>query len=287
MSKVTILGTGAMGSRMASNLMVAGHQVTVWNRDKTKLDQLIKDGANSGDTPRLAAENSDYVISIVRDDEASKQVWLDENDGALAGMTAGAVGIESSTLTVSWVKELGEAFAGKKVAFVDAPVAGSRPQAEAAKLIYFVGGDGATFEKIKPLLLIMGGAAHYGGPVGSGAAIKLVVNALYGIQVAAMAELFGLIRSQGLNEEDAAAIVASTPAMSPAAKIATEAMLKKSFAPLFPIELVAKDFGYVATTAEAGAADVPMTEAAMKVFEKAVREGFGQDNISGVAQLYP
>ncbi len=287
MSKVTILGTGAMGSRMASNLLAAGHEVTVWNRDKAKLDQLIENGAKPADTPRLAAENSEFVISMVRDDEASKQVWLDDNDGALSGMAADAVGIESSTLTVSWVKKLGQAFAEKDVAFVDAPVAGSMPQAEAAKLIYFVGGDGALFEKVKPLLLNMGGAAHHGGPVGSGAAIKLVVNALYGIQVAAMGELFGFIRSQGLKEEDAAGIVASTPAMSPAAKIASEAMLKKSFAPLFPIDLVAKDFGYVAQTAEEGGADVPMAAAAMKVFENAVKQGFGQDNISGVAQLYP
>jgi 3-hydroxyisobutyrate dehydrogenase-like beta-hydroxyacid dehydrogenase len=286
MAKVTVLGTGAMGSRMAKNLISAGNTVKVWNRDRTKLASLIAAGAIPADTPGLAVQDADFVISMVRDDEASQQVWLNEVDGALAAMPAEAVGIESSTLTVGWVKELSNAFVRKGISFVDAPVAGSRPQAEAARLIYFVGGEMQVVEAVKPLLLVMGGAVHHAGPVGSGAAIKLVVNALYGIQVAALAELFDLIRREGLNEEGATAILASTPAMSPAAKIAAEAMVKRSFAPLFPIELVAKDFSYAALTADKSEVDLPMVKAGLKVFERAVAEGLGQDNISGVAQLY-
>lgn len=286
MAKVTILGTGAMGSRMAQNLMAAGHKVTVWNRDKAKLVKLVEGGAASADSPYLAVQEAEYAISMVRDDEASRRVWLDKQDGALTGMPTDAVGIESSTLTVGWVKELGSDFGKSNIAFVDAPVAGSRPQAEAAKLIYFVGGETPIFEQIKPLLLNMGGVAHHAGPTGSGAAVKLVVNALYGVQLAALGELFGFIQRMGLDEEQTAAILASTPAMSPAAKIASEAMLKDSYAPLFPIDLVAKDFGYVVQTATEGGTEVPMATAARKVFENAVDQGFGQDNISGVVQLY-
>jgi 3-hydroxyisobutyrate dehydrogenase-like beta-hydroxyacid dehydrogenase len=100
MSKVTILGTGAMGSRMATNLLNAGHEVTVWNRDSSKLPPLAERGARTATSPRSAVKGAEYVISMVRDDEASRHVWLGEDTGALAGMSQEALAIESSTLTV-------------------------------------------------------------------------------------------------------------------------------------------------------------------------------------------
>lgn len=169
---------------------------------------------------------------------------------------------------------------------MDAPVAGSRPQAEAAQLIYFVGCDTVAFEQAKPLLLTMGGAVHHVGPSGSGTTVKLMVNALFGIQLATMGELIGFVRRLGFDASKAIEVLTSTPVCSPAAKVASEAMLNSNFLPMFPIDLVVKDLAYAVQTAVSVEADVPMVKSARKVFAKAVEEGYGEDNITGVAQLY-
>ncbi|MDJ0572091.1 MAG: NAD(P)-dependent oxidoreductase [Pleurocapsa sp. MO_192.B19] len=286
MSKITVLGMGAMGSRMALSLLKAEHEVTVWNRRAGKTDLVVKAGAKVAETPRSAVKEADFVISMVRDDEASKQVWLNSETGAMAGLSKNVIGIESSTLTVAWTKELAKEFKQKGVAFLDAPVAGTRPQAEAAKLIYFVGGDAATFTKAQPILQAMGSAVHSVGSVGSGMTIKLAVNALFGIQVSALGELIGLMHDCGLDEAKAVEILSSTPVCSPAAKMAASAMLVRNFSPLFPIELVEKDLSYAVKTAQSNQTTLPLVEAAQQVFATAIKEGYGEDNITGVAQLY-
>ena len=110
MSRIAFLGLGAMGSRMAANLLKAGHQVTVWNRSAAACAPLVVAGAQAADTAAEAASQADFVIAMVRDDEASRSVWLDA--GVLAAMQPNAVAIESSTLSVDWIRELGAAAAG-------------------------------------------------------------------------------------------------------------------------------------------------------------------------------
>lgn len=286
MAQVAVLGMGAMGSRMAMRLLQAGHGVTVWNRNVVKTQPLAEAGAKVADTPGEAAAGAEFVISMVRDDEASRWVWLDEAAGALAWMASGAIAIESSTLTVDWVKELGAACYSQGVAFVDAPVAGSRPQAEAGKLIYFVGGTTEAFSQVEPLLSMMGGSVHHAGRIGNGATIKLAVNALFGVQVVAIAELIGFLRGCGLDAVGAMEIISSTPVCSLAVKVAAGAMLAGKFGPLFPIELVEKDFGYVATVASAVGAEVPLVGGTRQVLQEAIAQGYGNENITAVARLY-
>ena len=122
-----------MGSRMAANLVKAGHEVVAWNRSDKTADIVVRSDIQLARSPREAADGASIVFSIVRDDEASQRVWLAGQDGALAGMALDAIGIESSTLSVNWVKELAQYFAERRIAFLDAPVVGSRPQAEEAK----------------------------------------------------------------------------------------------------------------------------------------------------------
>ena len=107
MSEISVLGLGAMGSRMASNLLKAGHSVTVWNRTHDAATNLVATGAKRAATPKEAATGADFVIAMVRDNEASREVWLSSDGGALTGMKKGALAIESSTLTPSWTRELG------------------------------------------------------------------------------------------------------------------------------------------------------------------------------------
>ena len=109
MAKVTMLGLGAMGSRMAMSLLRSGHTVTVWNRTPGRADALVAAGAMQADSPRQAVADADFAISMVRDDEAAREVWLAPATGALAGLGRDAVAIESSTVTPNWVRELAEA----------------------------------------------------------------------------------------------------------------------------------------------------------------------------------
>jgi 3-hydroxyisobutyrate dehydrogenase len=283
MTRITFLGLGAMGQRMAARLVAAGHPVTVWNRSPQAAQALREHGAAVAATPREAAEGADVVISMVFDDAASRRVWLDSADGALRGMKASAVAIESSTLTPAWIGDLGAALAARGIAFVDAPVAGSRPQAEAGQLIFMAGGDAAAVERVKPLLLAMGSAVHHVGAVGSGAWLKLAVNALFGTQVAAMAEQLALLRGAGIDAERALAALKAMPVTSPAAAGAATLMLAGHFAPQAPVDLIAKDLGYVLASS---AQPLPLTQAVAARFAAAQGAGLGGENLVAVSKLY-
>lgn len=280
---IAVLGTGAMGSRMAAALLRAGHSVTVWNRTSARAQPLVEQGAVLASTPRATADGAQIVLAMVRDDEASRQVWLAE-DGALGAMPPEAIGIESSTLSVKWVRELAAAFAGRGMAFLDAPVVGTRAQADTASLIHLIGGDTELVARAMPVLSAIGGSAHHVGPAGSGAVLKLVVNAFLGIQVAALGELLGAAERMGLDRRRAGEVLTEMPSCSASAKGVTLAMLARNFAPAFPVELVEKDLGYLAGGISPGS--VPLNDAARAVFGRALAAGMGGDNMTAVAKLY-
>ncbi len=286
MTRIAVLGLGAMGARMAARLLDAGHDVSVFNRTPERGAELEARGARPAATPRKAVAGAEMVIAMLRDDAASRTVWLDPETGALGGLGAGALAIEASTLTPGWVRDLAPAVAQAGGRFLEAPVAGSRPQAEAGQLIYFLGGEAEAVEAARPLLELLGGALHHVGPAGHAAVVKLAVNALFGVQVAAVAEILGLFRKAGLDAGAAAAVLGETPVLSPAAKGAAGLMLAGNFAPQFPIDLVAKDFGYVAEAAAGTGAEMPTAAAVRQVYVRAAEAGLGGDNIAGVAQLF-
>lgn len=286
MAKIAVLGLGAMGSRMAHNLLSAGHTLSVFNRTQTRAQALIEAGATWASTPKQAASQAEIIISMVTDDDASRQVWLGAETGAVHGLRPDSIAIESSTLTLPWTQELAKRISSSGASFLDAPVVGSRPQAEAGQLVYLVGGDMSAFERVKPVLSVMGGRTEHIGPAGQGMVMKLVVNALFGIQVAALAELLGLIRSTGVSEARAVEVLGELPVTSPAARIAATQMLARNFTPLFPIDLVEKDFRYVTESAGESRADLPITQSVQAIYARAKADGYGADHISGVAKLF-
>lgn len=283
--KIGFLGLGAMGARMAARLCAAGADLVVWNRSPEAAAPLVDAGARRADTPRAAAEGRDLVFSMLRDDAASEAVWRAPEQGALAGLGQGAVAIDCSTVTPAGSRRLAEAAAARGAAALDAPVAGSRPQAEAGALIFLVGGPETALAQARPALEAMGGAVHHAGPSGAGAAAKLLVNALFGAQLAAMAELLGLAARLDLDPARAAEILAATPVCSPAAAAAAQAMLARRFAPAFPIDLVVKDFGLIDEAAAAVGAEVPISAAAGAVYRRAAELGWAGENITAVARL--
>jgi 3-hydroxyisobutyrate dehydrogenase len=286
MTKIAFLGLGAMGSRMAARLIDAGHDVTVWNRTPAAVEPLALRGARIAGTPKAAATGATFVLSMVYDDAASRAVWTDPMTGALHGMSGDALGVEMSTLSPQHVGALHAAAGSLGIAFVDAPLAGSRPQAEAGQLIFMAGGQPDDLARVGPVLLGMGGAVHHAGGPGAGSVVKLMVNTLFGVQLATMAELLGLAAKAGVDPACALEIVGSTPVASPAVKLAGGAMLARSFAPAAPIDLIAKDLGLAVDLGTGLGQGIPMTQAAGDVYRAASAEGYGLDNITGVVQRY-
>ncbi|RFU49140.1 NAD(P)-dependent oxidoreductase [Paraburkholderia sp. DHOC27] len=285
MAKISMLGLGAMGSRMAANLIKAGHQVTVWNRSPQAVQALVDAGARSAPTPKEAAADADFVIAMVRDNDASRHVWLDPDTGALAGMSADTIAVDSSTLTAEWIRELGQHMAKRSISLLEAPVAGSTPQAEAAQLTYLVGGDADTFGRTEAVLKTMGSAIHHVGPLGSGALAKLATNTLLGTQVTVLAELIGMLKRSNADVARVLEVVATTPVWSAAAGRLTALMLSENFAPQFPVELIEKDFGYTVQTASSESS-APTIAAARSVFRTAMERGYSQENMTAVVKLF-
>lgn len=286
MAKIAFLGLGAMGSRMARSLIAAGHEMTVWNRSAALARALADHGAMIASSPRAAATGADIVIAMLRDDQASRSVWLDDDDGALAGMSAGALAIECSTLTVAWARELAGAVHKAGHSFLDAPVVGSRPQAEGRQLIFLAGGAASDVERATPFFSAMGQATHHVGGNGCGSAVKLAVNALFAIQVAGMAELITMLKADGVDITRAVEVIGATSVASVAAKGAAASMLAGNFAPMFPVELVAKDLDYVASAVAAGRNRAPLSAATRLAMGEAIAKGFGNDNLTGVVRIY-
>jgi 3-hydroxyisobutyrate dehydrogenase-like beta-hydroxyacid dehydrogenase len=286
MSKIAFLGLGAMGSRMAANLVKAGHEVTVWNRDPARAEAFRQQNARIAGTPRAAATGAAVVISMVTDDAAARSVWLDPATGALAALGPGAIAIESSTVTPAWIEELGAAVTARGARLLDAPVAGSRPQAEAAQLVFMVGGAREAFDAARPVLDAMGVSIMHVGGLGQGAVLKLAVNTLFAAQLESVAELLGFLTRNGFAADEAAALLGAFPIVAPPIAGAAKMMAAKSVAPLFTIDLIEKDLGYIIDTAARSGASLPGAQSARAAFQRAQQQGLGQANISGLAAVF-
>ncbi len=282
MARIAVLGLGAMGRRMAQRLVLAGHDLRVWSRSGLPGEAEALRGCACS-TPGEAVEGVDVAIAVVTDDEASRQVW---QRGALAGLKSGALAIESSTISPAWARELAAQARAVGARFLDAPVVGSRPQAEAGTLAFLVGGEPDDVARARPVLLAMGSAIHALGATPRGAVAKLAVNALFAAQVALVAELLGAARASGLETPALLEVLGSLPVLSPAAKAAGSAIVAGRFEPQFPIALVAKDLRYAVAAAEAGSAPLPLTQRLRELFERAEASGLGAENITAIAKLY-
>ncbi|MBY0403537.1 MAG: NAD(P)-dependent oxidoreductase [Cyanobacteria bacterium] len=286
MKNIGFLGLGAMGSRMAANLIKEGHHVTVYNRSIAPTLSLKELGAKVAATPKDASQNADFIISMVKDDDASRSIWLDEENGALLSINKDVVLIESSTLTPTWVKMLSEQASKKHAHFIDAPVVGSRPQAEAGQLIYLVGGEASILDRAKPLLMAMGTTIHHVGGVSTGATMKLAVNTLFGIQVAALAETLSWLEKSGISTETIINILNQLPTTSMAMQGIGKLLASGNDAPLFPISLVAKDFAYATNLAHTYNSESPISDVVANLYSNAQAAGFGDKNIVVVKKLY-
>ncbi len=285
MAKIAFLGLGAMGRLMAKNLILEGNDVTVWNRSEKACEGLVKQGAKLAKSPKDAALNADFVISMVRDNIASANVWLNDEEGAIHGLGENALAIESSTITPDWSKKLSKAFEEKNLNFIEAPVSGSLIQAESKALIYLVGGSEKNFNKAVPVLKNMGASANHTGFVGSAAVLKLAINSLMGIQVSAIAELIAMMKNQGVNIDKALEAMSETLVWSGMIRNSSKLMLENKTAPMFPVDLLEKDLTYTLSCVDSEA-NLPIVKATQQVFDKAKQEGLKDKNMTSVSNLY-
>jgi 3-hydroxyisobutyrate dehydrogenase len=281
--KVTLMGLGAMGNGMAHRLLDARFELTVFNRSPERAKRLLEAGAILASTPREATQNAEIVICIVADDIASRATWLGP-DGALRNVKPGTTLIESSTLTPAWVCELATEAAKRECDFLDAPVTGSRPQAEAGQLVFLVGGDATVLERVRPVLKTMSRDIRYFGPTSSGAKVKLLNNLLNGVQVCSFAEMLSLAERMDIDVKAAAEFISNSAPGSPIVKIALQRMTESDFTPNFSVSLMAKDLAYAIAEGVSSSTDMPITNAAKKVYEAAITEGLGGRDFCSVIE---
>jgi len=283
MTAVAVLGLGTMGAGLATNLAADGHEVTVWNRTpQVATDLAATVAVRVAQTPAEAAAGAAVVLAMVRDDEASRAVWLDPRGGAAAGMGADAVAVESSTLSPTWVRELAGLLPG--VALVEAPVLGSRPAVAARSLLVLAGGDAVTVERVRPVLEASASSVRHVGALGTAATLKLLANTVLSVQVAAWAEVVAAVRADAhLDEDSALALLTGLPVAAPAMGRMVGLMRGGDFTPNFAADLVGKDLGYAAGLLGPHA---PMRTAAAGVFAAATAAGLGGDDLTGVVRLY-
>lgn len=283
---IAFLGLGAMGARMAANLLDAGHTLYVWNRTESRALMLMEREAVLCSSPLEAAAHANIVIAMSRDDDSSRHIWLDEHSGAVQGLQHGSIAIECSTLSLPWCLELADRVRDHGADFLDAPVVGSRPQAEGRQLIHLVGGDTMVLARARPALEASAGHILHAGKCGDGMTMKLAVNALFAIQVAALGELLGFIDACDIERRTAVQLLGDLPVTSPAARAAAGAMVSENYDPLFPISLVEKDLGYAVAGAESRHAQLPATAFVREQFRKAIGRGYDNENIHAVAKLF-
>ena len=282
--RVAILGLGIMGGGMAHRLLSSGFPVAVYNRTPDKTAPFAAAGAFVAASPRQAASRSQIIISMVADDIASRSMWLGEN-GALTGATRGSVLIESSTLTVGWIKELSTAATRQGFDFLDAPVTGTKPHAASGELLFLVGGSATALALAQPVLSALGRETVHLGPTGSGALMKLINNFMCGVQVASFAEAVSMIESGGLDRAKAEAILMSGAPGSGIIKRAVASAAANDFTPNFPLRLMAKDLGYAVGEASHRGLTLQTASSALVVFKQAIAQGYGDEDFSAAVKV--
>ncbi|MER7441322.1 NAD(P)-dependent oxidoreductase [Micromonospora avicenniae] len=250
MLKVAVLGTGRMGAAIAHRLLASGHSLTVWNRTAARTEPLRRTGVTVAGSPADAVAGVDVTLTSLADPAAVDTVLFGPG-GAAAALAPGTCLVEMSTIGPAAVRALVDRLP-EGVSIVDAPVAGSVTAAASGRLRVYAGGPAVAVEHVRPLLEALGTVRHL-GPVGSGAAAKLVLNAALLIGVAGVADALAVARSVGVDREVALDLLGSGPLGAALAR-ATTADAD------FPVALAEKDLGLVLD--ELAGADAPLVRAA-------------------------
>jgi len=257
-----------MGQAMATNLVKAGHEVTVWNRTPGKMVE----GAGIAPTPAAAAQGAEVVWLCVSDTAAVEQTLFGA-EGVEQSLAEGMIIADSSTISPSATVKIAERVRHKGVSYVDAPMTGSKIGAANGTLIFMVGGDEAAIERLKPLFAAMGKKIFRMGDVGKGQATKLAMNLQIALIFEGFAEALTLATKLGVDPRQLISLIDATMVRSGVVEYKGPFILQRDFTPNFPLRLMHKDLLLALDAAKEARVKLPGLETVEEIYEMATEDG--------------
>jgi 3-hydroxyisobutyrate dehydrogenase-like beta-hydroxyacid dehydrogenase len=258
MAKLGFIGLGVMGGRVVKRLLDAGHSVVGYNRTSEKAQWLLDKGMTWGKSPRAVAEAADLTFSMVTNTSALQSI-AEGTDGLLAGLSAGKVYIDMSTVSPTYSQELAKQVAQRGAVMLDAPVSGSVITLEEGKLSIMVGGDPSIFEKVKPILLNIGPKATYVGENGLAVTMKIATNLSLAVQMLAFSEGVLIAEKSGIRREIAVEVLTNSVIGSPMVKYRGPFVLQMPDEAWFSVNMMQKDMNLALELGRQLAVPLPTT----------------------------
>ena len=240
MANLGFVGLGSMGGEMVVRLLDAGHTVTGYNRTKSKAQRLIDRGMKWADSPRAVCAAADVTLSMVTNSAALEEVFGGP-DGMLAGLSAGKILVDMSTVSPAVSRELAKRVREKGADMVDAPVSGSVVTLQQGKLSVMVGGRPETFERMKPVLLDIGPKVTHVGDNGLALVMKISINLGLAVQMLAFSEGVLLAEKSGISRETAVEVMTHSVIASPMVQYRGPMVLKMPQEAWFDVNMMQKD----------------------------------------------
>jgi 3-hydroxyisobutyrate dehydrogenase-like beta-hydroxyacid dehydrogenase len=271
-----------MGGPMAANLVRAGFELSVYTRTREKAEAFANEhGGRAAATPREAAEGAEAVITMVPDAPEVEEVLLGEQ-GAVHGLGEGALATDMSTIAPTAARAIGERLADDGIAFLEAPVSGSRPKAENGTLTIMVGGEESDFQRARPLFDAMGERIVHVGPSGHAQLAKLLTNTMGAVHAVALAEAVLVAEKAGLNPDAFLEVAAGSAGNSTVLGLKGRPMFERDFTPLFKLEHMLKDVRHCLDEARALGIELRLGSLVEPLFAKVAADGHGEEDFAAV-----
>lgn len=282
--KIGLIGLGIMGKPMAKNLLKAGYELVVNDRNQASIDEVVAAGATYA-TQAEIGETCDVVLTMLPNSPQVKEVMLGD-DGVAAHMKAGSTFIDMSSINPVASKEIAAVLEAKDIDMLDAPVSGGEPKAIDGTLSFMVGGKQEVFDKYKDLLGAMGASVVRCGDVGAGNTTKLANQIIVACNIQALAEALTLAQKAGVDPELVFQAIRGGLAGSTVMDAKAPMMIAGNDKPGFKIDLHIKDLNNALDCAHTVGSPLPMTAAVQEVMQWLHNNGKGQADHSAIAQYY-
>lgn len=283
--KIGFIGLGIMGRPMALNLIKAGYTLLVNDLDQQAVKILVEAGATAKNTAKEVAENCEMIITMLPASTHVQQVVLGEK-GVLAGAKKRSIIVDMSSITANVSKQLAEEAAKKDVDFLDAPVSGGEIGAINSSLAIMVGGKKEVFEKVSPILYMLGKHVTLVGEVGCGVTAKLANQIIVNLNIAAMSEALVLAAKAGIDIEKMFQAIRGGFAGSAVLEEKLPKIMNRNFIPGGTIAINMKDITNVMNTAHEMDVPLPLTSQLLEIFHALKADGKLKDDHGGIIQYY-
>ena len=281
MTKIGIIGTGMLGEAVGLHLLDSGFEVTVFNRTKDKVGNLVKHGATAVDTPKDVAEKSELIITVVKDASAVSDVAFGE-DGIIHGTHDELTIADMSTINPNSAKEISQKFSDSGISFLEIPVMGGPNVAIDGKLVMMISGNEKTYEKFSDVFDTIAEKTFFLGESGTAHSIKLAMNLQIAMLALSLSEGITFTRKAGFDPEIFLKILNSTYFKTGMSEKKAYRMIKDNFEPTFTLQNLKKDLDTINEAAESFNAELSMSKMASKVYQNAMDAGFSDIDYTGI-----